>query len=188
LIVVAGDITRFGPVKSAYDVFEALEKANRKVMAITGNTDGRDVARVLRKKNIDIHNKGVVIDHVGFVGFSGPTALQVGGAQILNYEAINYTLSELKNCDRKVLVSHMPPANTKVDTVFSGHHVGSEFLRDIIETEQPNLVICGHIHEGRGVDKIGKTTIINPGALCDGYAAMIELLDDGQVKHEMLTV
>lgn len=188
LIVVAGDITSFGPIKSAYDIFYTLEKAKRPLVAVSGNEDIKEVGKMLRKKEIDIHNKGVVHNNVGFVGFSGPSAVSVSGVPVMSYEAINYTLSELKNCEKKVLVSHVPPANTKLDVIFSGNHVGSEFLRDVIETEQPDLVICGHIHEARGVDKIGKTTIVNPGALCDGYAALIELLDNGEIKHELLKV
>lgn len=187
MIIVAGDITNFGPLKAAYDIFEALESSKRRVLAITGNRDGTEVAKFLKRKDLDIHNRGVVVDRVGFVGFSGPTGISVGGFPIMNYDSVNYKLAELKNCDRKVLVSHMPPINTKVDALFSGGHVGSEFVRDVIEAEKPDLVICGHIHEARGVDRIGKTTIINPGALCDGYAAFIELLDDG-IKHEMITI
>ncbi len=188
LIVVAGDITRFGPAKAAYDIFDALKKTNRRIVAITGNADSRDVERIIRKKDLDIHNKAVVIDKIGFVGFSGPTTLQMGNFAITNYDRINYTLADLSGCERRVLVSHVPPSNTKLDAVFSGEHVGSDFLRDVIEEAQPNLVICGHIHEARGVDRIGKTTIINPGALCDGYAAMIELGENGEVSHEMLSV
>lgn len=188
LIVLAGDIVHFSPSKTIYEILGALEKTNKRILAITGNGDSREVGRVLKKKELDIHNKGVVHNRVGFVGFSGPSAVSVSGVPVLNYEAVNYTLSEMKNCERKVLVSHVPPANTKVDTLFSGGHVGSEFLRGVIESEQPDLVICGHVHEARGVDKIGKTTIINPGALCDGYAAMIELLESGEIRHEMLRV
>ncbi len=188
MIIVAGDITSFGPLKAAHDIFETLEKAKRPVLAISGNEDIKEVGKFLRSKDLDIHNKGVVHKNVGFVGFSGPSAVSIGGVPVFNYEAVNYTLSEMKNCEKRVLVSHVPPANTKVDVIFSGSHVGSEFLRDVIETEQPNLVICGHIHEARGVDKIGKTTIVNPGALCDGYAAIIELMENGEVKHELIRV
>ena len=36
---------------------------------------------------------------------------------------------------------------------------------DFILEHKPLAVICGHIHEGRGVEKIGETTVINPGSL-----------------------
>ena len=40
---------------------------------------------------------------------------------------------------------------------------------------QPLAVICGHIHEGIGVEKIGETTVINPGSLGEGNYAWLEI-------------
>ena len=57
---------------------------------------------------------------------------------------------------------------TKTDLLPSGKHVGSESLRKIIEEFQPTINLCGHIHESMAIDKIGKTTIINPGMLKRG--------------------
>jgi Icc-related predicted phosphoesterase len=42
--------------------------------------------------------------------------------------------------------------------------VGSVAVREAIERYQPLLGLHGHIHESRGVVKIGKTTCINPGS------------------------
>jgi Icc-related predicted phosphoesterase len=41
---------------------------------------------------------------------------------------------------------------------------GSKAVRDAIEKHQPLLGLHGHIHESRGVIKIGKTTCVNPGS------------------------
>ncbi len=41
--------------------------------------------------------------------------------------------------------------------------------------------ICGHIHEAKGIDKIGNTLIINPGAARDGHYATIEI--DGEPHY-----
>ncbi len=60
-------------------------------------------------------------------------------------------------------------------------HYGSKMARRIINSYQPVLHIGGHIHEAFGKDKIGKTTLVNPGAAHEGKATIIEL-DKGKVK------
>lgn len=42
--------------------------------------------------------------------------------------------------------------------------VGSHAVRTLIEEYQPLLALHGHIHESRGVTKIGLTTCVNPGS------------------------
>jgi hypothetical protein len=43
-------------------------------------------------------------------------------------------------------------------------HVGSTSVRKVIEKLQPLAGLHGHIHESRGVSKIGKTQCFNPGS------------------------
>jgi len=54
------------------------------------------------------------------------------------------------------------PVTTAGEAVMVG--VGSSSVRDAIEKYQPLLMLTGHIHESRGVVKIGRTTIVNPGS------------------------
>jgi len=42
--------------------------------------------------------------------------------------------------------------------------VGSTAVMDAIKKYQPLLVLCGHIHEARGLIKIGRSVVINPGS------------------------
>jgi Icc-related predicted phosphoesterase len=42
--------------------------------------------------------------------------------------------------------------------------VGSHAVRQAIEEYQPLLALHGHIHESRGVTRIGRTLAINPGS------------------------
>ena len=179
VLVISGDITSFGPASIATDVLDTLGES-AKVLAVAGNTDPESVSRILDSRGINLHNKSVKLkdDKFGFVGFSGPSAYSILGDTILSYAPVHYKMEEIRSCRKRVMVSHIPPIGTTVDKVFSGHHVGSEFLRDVIEEAVPDLVICGHIHEGKGIDKIGKTHIVNPGASCEGYAALIDLKSD----------
>jgi len=41
---------------------------------------------------------------------------------------------------------------------------GSTAVRKVVEKYQPLLQLTGHIHESRGLVKIGRTTVINPGS------------------------
>jgi Icc-related predicted phosphoesterase len=41
---------------------------------------------------------------------------------------------------------------------------GSVAVRKAIEKYQPLLVLTGHIHESKGVVKLNRTTVINPGS------------------------
>ena len=59
--------------------------------------------------------------------------------------------------------------------IHAGYHAGSTAVRDFIDDEQPDLVICGHIHEGRGEDLLGKSKIVNCGPSRDGCYALIDV-------------
>jgi Icc-related predicted phosphoesterase len=83
---------------------------------------------------------------------------------------------------KQVLVTHAPPHKTKLDKIFLGLHVGSKVIREFIDNFQPDLAVCGHIHEARGVDHIGKTLIINPGPFPKHYA-LIEVGDN--IEYEL---
>ncbi len=50
-----------------------------------------------------------------------------------------------------------------------------------IEENQPLAVVCGHIHEGAGMEKIGETLVINPGSLGEaGSYAQMEIEKEGE--------
>lgn len=71
-----------------------------------------------------------------------------------------------------LLIAHAPPYGI-ADMTLGGKHVGSRALRDTIRNKYPRLVICGHLHEGRGVTAIGilkqRTIVANVCALDSGY-------------------
>ena len=74
-----------------------------------------------------------------------------------------------------ILISHNPPKGQLCDKVNPVLHAGSQKFTDYILKNQPLAVICGHIHEGIGVEKIGETTVINPGSLGEGNYAWLEI-------------
>ena len=67
-----------------------------------------------------------------------------------------------------VWIHHAPPEGSPVS--WTGmKSAGDECLRGWIERFQPDMVLCGHIHnapfypQGSWVDRIGKTWVFNPG-------------------------
>ena len=72
-------------------------------------------------------------------------------------------LLQLRKQKKKILfITHQPPHNTKVDFVWDHH--GSKSYAKFDKRIQPLLHVCGHLHETQGMqDRIGKTTVINPG-------------------------
>jgi len=57
-----------------------------------------------------------------------------------------------------------PPSPIVVAGVAQSAAVGSTAVRKILDKYQPLLMLTGHIHESRGLVKIGRTTVINPGS------------------------
>jgi len=51
-------------------------------------------------------------------------------------------------------------------------------VRSFIEQEQPLICFTGHIHEGVGIDSIGKTKIVNPGPFKDGGYALANITSE----------
>jgi Icc-related predicted phosphoesterase len=65
-------------------------------------------------------------------------------------------------------------------------HVGSKAVREAIEKYQPLIGLHGHIHESAGHDKIGDTTVVNPGSeygegILRGY--IVEIADSRVVNQ-----
>ena len=92
----------------------------------------------------------------------------------------NSGLREEGQWSNLIIVSHNPPKAQTVDSPAAGVHAGSQIFADFIEQTKPLAVLCGHIHEGRGVEKIGETVVVNPGPLCEGKYAVMEVEKSGE--------
>jgi putative phosphoesterase len=177
LILIAGDITHFSSAETAREVLKPLLKLKKPVLAVHGNCDGRDVPELLEELGIGLHDRRAEINGTGIVGIGGSNVTPFHTVWELTEEEIDGILRRNYH-DGDIILSHVPPKDTKADRVHFGHHVGSPALRAFIEEKQPPLVVCGHIHEARGVDEIGETVVVNPGPLFRGYYAVIEF-DEG---------
>ena len=89
------------------------------------------------------------------------------------YEKIINRLRDVyKKRDRRfptIFLTHNIPYNPRLDIGMQKgsytykKHLGSTIARDFCAKYQPLVCIGGHMHEGKGKDKIGKTVVINPG-------------------------
>ncbi|MBE0431991.1 metallophosphoesterase [candidate division WOR-3 bacterium] len=180
LVLVAGDITNFGGWDDAKRVLGNIAALNKNILAVSGNCDRDEVRQALCTGQMDLHGVVRIIDGAMFYGVGGCNTTHFHTPQEYSEKEIAAILARFPDpsgARHTILVSHAPPHKTKLDRMFLGLHVGSKAIRTFIEDVQPDLVVCGHIHEARGDDRIGRTLILNPGQFPKHYA-LIEV-DEG---------
>lgn len=112
----------------------------------------------------------------------------------VRYEAM---ICQLKDPRNAVFNIHVPPYKSGLDDapeldkdlrpVLAGQSlqpVGSKALREAIQKYQPLLGLHGHIHEGRGATRVGKTLCINPGSMYEQGTLLGALIKLGRNKIE----
>ncbi len=99
----------------------------------------------------------------------------------LSEEEISAALKPLM-VEGAILVTHSPPRGHVDELPWSGH-TGSRAIKALVDKFAPRLVLCGHIHEARGVER-GSTTFVNPGPAFRGYSAIIDV--DEEVKVNLV--
>ena len=115
------------------------------------------------------------------------------------YEAM---ISQLKDVKNSVFNIHVPPYGSTLDSApeltedlrpkYAGQSlvpVGSRAVRAVIEKYQPLLGLHGHIHEGKGTTRLGRTLCVNPGSMYEQGRLLGTLikLDRDKVKNYILT-
>ncbi len=163
LVLLCGDITMFGD--DAEGLIGPFKKKNIEVLMVHGNHEDVSLTDFLSQK----YGKGIYNLHTYYKIFNNVAIMGFGGIEWgpnANKDELFNTLKKhfkkTKN-KKKVLITHEPPYNTKLDDL-GWTKAGSVGLRRFIETYSPDYVICGHIHETFGQnDKINRTKIINAG-------------------------
>lgn len=186
-VIITGDLTNNGGVAAARKVLDKI--GNLPVIAQVGNMDKMEIDQWLNDNGLNIHRRVVAIaPDVAALGIGGSTITPMRTPTEFTegqYAAwLNDEWPQAAPYAHKVLVSHNPPKDTLCDAINPELHVGSSAVRAFIEEHQPEVCLCGHIHEGRAVDKIGDTIIVNPGMLAQGgYAILRE--KDGRLTAEL---
>lgn len=164
LVILAGDIT--APFETKNIIKPFIDKG-KKVLLIPGNHEdfatADFLARLYGVKNI--HGYSVQYENVGIFGAGGadigPGAISESQLSSVLKKAHAGLKEHGRGIEKKILVTHMHPFGSKAE--FSGFE-GSKAIAKAIKEFQPDLMLCGHIHEAEGIeDKIGKTKILNIG-------------------------
>jgi hypothetical protein len=182
VVVLAGDLTHLGGYTEVKALLAPLMELRLPIFAVAGNMEYEGVRRYIGEKQIDIHGRGVVVNRIGFMGLGGGTPSPFKSPwEIADEEARSLLAAGqagIASASYKVLVSHAPPRGTKIDRSFTGLHVGSQPVRDFIESGAVHLCLCGHIHEAAGEDTIGKTLCVNLGPFKNGSYAVLTIEGD----------
>jgi Icc-related predicted phosphoesterase len=162
-----------------------------------GNDDTLEIDPILEASPVCRFGEGRVLELDGFyiasVGYTNPTpwaTFREAPEEELAMR-IKLVVDQVPDMEKAIFNFHAPPYGSGLDEApaldenMRPMHggavmkpVGSTAVRDAIRAYQPMLSIHGHIHESRGVKKIGRTLALNPGSVySDGVlqGAVLEL-------------
>ena len=170
LVILCGDLTLGDKMQKG--MISSFTKKNKKVLLIPGNHDSFAIADFLAElygvKNI--HGYSVRYEDVGIFGCSASTMgiNQLSENEI--YELLKKGFDRIKYLNKKIMVTHTPPTNTKMEKfshAFLGTNkikVASTGVEKAVKRLKPDLLICSHLHEAEGIEeKLDDTLVINVG-------------------------
>jgi uncharacterized protein len=149
-----------------------------------GNDDIWEIDDIIEQSPCVSFAEGKLLDLDGFslvsMGWTNPTPWDTfrEAPEPELAAKIEAVVSQVPDLGRAIFNFHAPPYGTGLDeapaldaTLRPIHGgavmkpVGSTAVRDAINKHQPMLSVHGHIHESRGVKKMGRTLAINPGSV-----------------------
>jgi Icc-related predicted phosphoesterase len=179
-----------------------ISPGNDDSFAIDGALDSGDYVINPEEKvvSLDSEHEMITMGHTNHTPWKSPREVD---EDVLTAK-IEKMASQVKNMQRAIFNLHVPPIDTIIDQapmldatlkpVVSGGQIlmtsaGSTAVRDSIQKYQPLAGIHGHIHESRGVAKIGRTFCFNPGSEYNSgvLRGLLCELEGDRVKSYVLT-
>jgi len=190
---------------------ERLGKSSVKCLISPGNDDVLEVDQVLNSSSYVINPEGRVVEidgehemiTLGYTNHTPWNSPREADEDVLA-EKIKGMADKVGKIESAIFNIHVPPIDTPIDqaprvdetlriVVRAGSvemiSAGSSACRAAVRRYQPMLGLHGHIHESRGIVKIGKTLCANPGSeygegILRGFLADLE---GTKVKSYLLT-
>ena len=184
-IILAGDLTTHGSVEEARRALRSWI-AVLPVALVAGNMDPRQLESVFAQEAHYVNGRAIRWGAVAIFGVSGspPTPMktpyEISETEIMEHAERGW--ADAQDAPMKIFVPHAPPMGSTLDLLGGGRHAGSTAVRAFIERRQPDLVLCGHIHEARGREQIGRTTVVNCGPAHRGCYAVVHLEPELRVE------
>ena len=186
VLVIGGDLTTGGAPADAEGAVAAWKPLAPTLLALAGNMDSPAIDERLDELGVALDARGRMFGDVGVFGVSAAPLSPLHTPYELSDEELERRIeqgfAEVAGARIAVFCPHAPPARTACDRLRSGDHVGSAVIRSFVEREQPDLVLCGHIHESRGEDRVGRSRIVNPGPVSAGHYAVVEIGESVDVR------
>jgi Icc-related predicted phosphoesterase len=163
VVIAAGDFASIH--KGLEEMIETLRPISAPTIVVPGNNETEDALRAACdgwEAATVLHGQGTEIDGTQFFGLGAGVPITPWD---WSFDLDEQQASErLAGCpDGAVLVVHSPPKG-HCDQSSAGDHLGSEAILEAIESKQPRLAVCGHIHESWGAEsEVGPTPVINLG-------------------------
>ena len=180
---------------------EKLGQSPVRIFVSPGNDDEIEIDEVIaRSRKVELA-EGRCIDLGGFEmissGWANPTPWHTyrEAPEEELARKMEPMLAQVKDMGRAIFNFHPPPYGTALDEapaldenlrpMHGGRalrHVGSTAVRAAIDEHQPMLSLHGHIHEGKGITRIGRTLAINTGSAYEEGVLMAAILELDQRK------
>lgn len=162
LVIGAGD---FCNMRQGLDrAMAMLAGLKAPMVAVPGNGESADELRAAGFANTTVlHGEGADIDGLRLFGLGYGVPETPFGSWSCDLSEVQ-AAAMLAACDHAdILISHSPPKGV-ADVTSGGVSVGSTAVRAAAERVQPQLLLCGHVHDCWGVrGAIGKTEVVNLG-------------------------
>jgi uncharacterized protein len=186
-----------------------LSGTSLRLFCSPGNDDMAEIDDLIRASRCVTLAEGQVVElddkhEMISSGWSNQTPWHTEREETEDQLAARYAamISKVKDLKNAVFNIHVPPYKSNLDEApeldeqlrpkMAGNAlkpVGSRAVRAALEHNQPLLGLHGHIHEGRGASRIGKTLCINPGSIYEQGTLLGAIVDLGvnKLNSYMLT-
>jgi len=185
-----------------------LKGSNIRCFVAPGNDDEFVIDSIIDSSTVVERVEGKVVEIGGHEmlssGWTNPTPWntprECSEEELL--EKIEGMACQLKDPSNSIFNLHAPPYGTRIDeapildenlTPTKGGTamgpVGSKAVLEAIKKYQPLIGLHGHIHESKGMCKIGRTLSFNPGSMyTEGILqGLLVVLDKNKIKSHLFT-